>query len=255
MKRFRTPDSLRDRVPFLTDRAIEREAELLLAEFGQAHGPVLEPPIPIEDILEIYLGLRFDFMDLRQRFGVADVHGALWIEAGHVGVDQSLDPVVYPKKEGRYRFTLAHEVAHWRLHRGYYAPEPGQGQLGGTEATPSIICRRSRSTEPVEVQANRFAAFTLMPGAMVRRAWAEMRGDDAPAVLADLRAGSRDLLGEEVARRGWEPASEDEAAEMVLEAAARPLARDFAVSPGAMRVRLEALGLLLREAPQKGLFE
>ncbi|MBK8008612.1 MAG: ImmA/IrrE family metallo-endopeptidase [Rhizobiales bacterium] len=32
-------------------------------------------------------------------------------------IDDSLDPEENPSMLGRYRFTLAHEIGHWRLHR------------------------------------------------------------------------------------------------------------------------------------------
>ena len=84
----------------------------MLAEFGQKHRDVTEPPIPIDDIVQIHLGLTFEIKDMRQLFGHGDVHGALWINEKRVGVDQSLDPDVYPAKLGRFRFTLGHEAGH-----------------------------------------------------------------------------------------------------------------------------------------------
>jgi hypothetical protein len=39
--------------------------------------------------------------------------------------------------------------------------------------------------------------------------------------------------------------------EALFEEVAKPLARRFGVSPAAMRIRLETLGLLLREPPRQ----
>ena len=44
-------------VPYLAEEAIERNAEALLTEFAHARDVVIEPPIPIEDIMEKYLKL------------------------------------------------------------------------------------------------------------------------------------------------------------------------------------------------------
>ena len=45
-------------------------------------------------------------------------------------IDESLDPEENPAKEGRYRFTLAHEGGgHWRLHRHLFAKDPAQVTL------------------------------------------------------------------------------------------------------------------------------
>jgi hypothetical protein len=80
------------RIPFLPDRQIEQEAEVLLAEYGQAHGVVAEPPVPVEEMIELYLGLSLEFHDMRKLFGVGDVHGTLWVNERRAGVDASLDP-------------------------------------------------------------------------------------------------------------------------------------------------------------------
>jgi hypothetical protein len=39
-------------VPFLNDSVIEQEAEILLAEYARDREPILQPPVPIEDIVE-----------------------------------------------------------------------------------------------------------------------------------------------------------------------------------------------------------
>ena len=47
-------------------------------------------------------------------------------------IDESLDPEENPAKEGRYRFTLAHEGGgHWRLHRRLFAKDLAQATLFG----------------------------------------------------------------------------------------------------------------------------
>ena len=47
-------------VPYLAEEAIERNAEALLTEFAHARDVVIEPPIPIEDIMEKYLKLGIE---------------------------------------------------------------------------------------------------------------------------------------------------------------------------------------------------
>jgi hypothetical protein len=152
----------REDVPYLPREDIEAEATLVLAEFGQAHGQVAEPPIPVDDIVELHLGLTFELKDMRQLFSLADVRGALWMDEALVGVDQSLDPKVFPAKLGCFRFTLAHEAGHWRLHKKYYRKDPAQGALFGEPGKPTYICRSSQTRKPVEWQADFFAANLLM---------------------------------------------------------------------------------------------
>ena len=44
-------------IPYLSEEAIERDAAALLNEYADARGLTIEPPIPIEDILEKHLKL------------------------------------------------------------------------------------------------------------------------------------------------------------------------------------------------------
>jgi Zn-dependent peptidase ImmA (M78 family) len=132
---------------------------------------------------------------------------------------------------GRYRFTLAHEAGHWRLHRQLFQKAANQLTLLPENAErPEYICR-SGSTEPIEYQANRFASCLLMPSEMIKRAWHEWRGDLDTIYLADLRA----------------EVSGDITDELILDNAVRPLAATFQVSPEAMRIRCEGMGFLLRK--------
>jgi hypothetical protein len=39
------------KVPYLAEEAMERDAEALLTEFAHVRNVVIEPPIPIEDIV------------------------------------------------------------------------------------------------------------------------------------------------------------------------------------------------------------
>ena len=91
-------------VPYMSDGSIEREAGSLLAEFAHARGVQIQPPIPIDDIVEKHLKLHVEFDDLHRRLGVPrggfgnepDIFGAIWLEAGEIVLDESLDPDVRP---------------------------------------------------------------------------------------------------------------------------------------------------------------
>ncbi len=227
-KRYSTPAS---KLPFMKAQEFENETALLLAEYGNKHGQVIAPPVPVDEIVELYLGLSLEFLDMPRLFGVDDVHGALWVNEKRVGIDQRLDPGTNPAMLGRYRFTLAHEAGHWRLHRQLFQKKANQPELLPENAErPEYICR-SNSAEPIEYQANRFASCLLMPREMVKREWHDWRGSMDPIYLSDLRA--------EVENRGTD--------ETVLENSVRPLATVFQVSPEAMRIRAEGMKLLLRK--------
>ncbi|MBI3462191.1 MAG: ImmA/IrrE family metallo-endopeptidase [Planctomycetes bacterium] len=241
-------------LPYMSNQEFEDEAALLLAEFGAKHGQVTAPPVPVDEIVELYLGLRLGFHDLRQLFGVDDVHGALWVNDRRVGIDQRLDPDVNPAMLGRYRFTLAHEAGHWRLHRHLFQRSANQLKLLPDNADrPEYICRSS-DKEPIELQADRFAACLLMPRDMVKRTWHEWRGSMEPISLEDLQTNRRRILTAELTRRGGFKSGDRAVDDVLLEHAARPLAQKFEVSPEAMRIRLETLALLVR-SKETSLFE
>jgi hypothetical protein len=104
-------------VAFRSEVEIEEAAQDLLNSYYRRNG-IIKPPIEIEEILS-YLGLSLDLDNLSKVFGVPDALGALCVETRSVYIDESLDPVEHPATEGRYRFTIGHEVGHWQLHRQY----------------------------------------------------------------------------------------------------------------------------------------
>ncbi|WDI40482.1 ImmA/IrrE family metallo-endopeptidase [Bremerella sp. P1] len=233
--------------PYFTKQQLEDEANCLLHKYGEEHDRVVEPPVPIDDIVELHLGLTFEFKDMQALFGVADVHGALWVNDRIVGVDLSLDPHENPAMLGRYHFTLAHEVGHWQLHRHLYQSRANQlSLLPEAEDRAEYVCRSSDKS-PLEWQANYFAAALLMPPEMVRSVWRELHGELDPIYLEDLDKNRDAILNEESQRRGGYSVPEDRIPNILLEHAALPLAEKFQVSAEAMRIRLEELGLLKRK--------
>ncbi len=233
-------------VRFMSPQEFEDEAALLLAEYGNAHRPVTSPPVPIDDIIEEHFKLAIEFQDMLASFPEGDVQGAIWFNEKRIAIDTRLVPEENPAMRGRYRFTLAHELAHWRLHRHLYLQRAGQPPLfPDGDARPDHVLR-SNSSDPKEVQANRLAACILMPREMVKRAWHGAHGSMEPVSLRDLRARRQQVLAAEVLRRGGVKQGEDGIDNMLLEHVARPLADTFEVSPDAMRIRLEGLSLLVR---------
>jgi Zn-dependent peptidase ImmA (M78 family) len=249
-------------VPYLSEDQIERDAAALLAEFAQARGVVIVPPIPIEDIVEKHLKLGVEFNDTHRLFGVPrsglgfdpDILGAMFFDERRIVIDQGLDPEENPSKEGRYRFTLAHEGGgHWRLHRHLFAKDPAQISLFNEPAPPSVICRSSQKKEPVEWQADFYASCLLMPRKLIMAAWDEIFPDRRPHIMnrtnRDLVAAISDAEG-----RDFELKVEEWQNKQAMEDFARPLAQQFLVSSEAMSIRLQTLGLLLSEVPRQRMF-
>lgn len=138
-------------VPFLEKEVIEGEVLALLNQFGYT-----EPPIPYETIIERDLELVLDVDDLRNTLGYSDVLGATYVSDRKVVIDSRLE------NDPRFPFTCAHEIGHWVLHRQYFEDDPNQLLLFEIKR-PSVVCRKSQEKEPIEWQADYFAANLLMP--------------------------------------------------------------------------------------------
>lgn len=195
------------KVPYLSDTKIEEEAARVLRAHAKRTGRPLEPPISIEDIVEIDLGLSVDFDDLQGQFGGVDVLGAYCPRKRAIFIDSSLDPVNHPHLEPRSRFTLGHEGGHDVIHGWLFR---GGMDLFGQEnaGRPSVICRKGTAKPRIEQQADKFSAFILMPRQLVIQQWREV-----------IR-------------------------EQKTEAAISVLVRRFCVSRQAMQIRLRDLGLI-----------
>ena len=202
-------------VRYMPDGEIEAEACALLAGYARkAGGQVAAPALLLDDLLR-HLGLRFESADLRAMLDLPDVLGAIWVGDRYIRIDETIDPDERPAMRGRFNFTLAHEIGHWCLHRDRDEVRLATGDLFGAPATPSIICRTSEKRERIEIQADAFAGCLLMPRDLLIPAWRQRAG-----------RGRRDDI---------------------VELTVRPLAEEFEVSPRAMRIRLERLGLVVRD--------
>jgi Zn-dependent peptidase ImmA (M78 family) len=245
------------KVAYMPDEVIERDAEALLDEYAHARHLSIKLPIPVDDIVEKHLKLGIEFNDLHRLFGVPrsgmgldpDIVGAIYFDQKRIVIDESLDPDANPTKEGRYRYTLAHEAGHWRLHRDLVGIDPAQGSLFDTSGPPSVICRKSDAKERVEIQADLYASSLLMPRRMVHFEWQERLGRSSPLLLCNLRPNGSVMMRAE--RRVYDLGQRevDAVDDALLEEIAEPFAKRFRVSRIAMRIRLERMGLMLRKEP------
>jgi hypothetical protein len=167
-------------VRYLSKDEIEKEAELLLAEYAETIDSPIKFPVPVDEVTTYHLALRLGFADLHEMLRIPmlrdqpDILGAIWVDTETIVIDRSLDPKANPSMFGRYRFSVAHEIGHWRLHRSYVATEANQRSLFEVAGKPAVICRSSRETEPIEWQANFYASCLLMPRRRVHEEWKEV---------------------------------------------------------------------------------
>jgi Zn-dependent peptidase ImmA (M78 family) len=137
--------------PALSTEQIESAAEQFRNEALDALGLDRSTlPVPVERIAEFHLGYELDFTDQD-----ADIIGGIDFHTKVILINPKIED-----HEGRYNFTIAHEIGHHCLHRELYIKH--QDELG-------ILCR-SKARPVEEVQADRFAEALLMPPGPVRAA-------------------------------------------------------------------------------------
>jgi len=144
-----------DDFPPLTSEEIEQRANALLNEYSSEAGWQIDTPVPVERIAEGYLGYDIELTN-EGLFSDPNFLGGIIFEQNLIQVNGSVE-----EHEGRYNFTIAHELGHHTLHRDELLSRQG------TEDDHVIICRESGNKPMVEQQADRFAAALLMPQELV----------------------------------------------------------------------------------------
>lgn len=182
------------KIMFLRPAEIEGAANELLRKYGASRGTPVEPPVPVDDIIELHLKIDLAYVDLVATLGMKDVLGATWFDEKKIRIEESLET-----QEGRLFFTMAHEVGHWILHRPQYEADKVTLPLFKKEAEsqpPAIVCRSSQRKEPAEWQADQFAAYLLMPAQFVRRGFQQATGKETIPVTNEsaLRKMAADVI-------------------------------------------------------------
>lgn len=136
---------------------IEHAARKLLE-----NNDILRAPIPVEGVARS-LGI-----DVRYSAGSEDVSGALIRNDGSVVI-----AVNSAQHENRQRFTIAHEIGHFLLHRGTKVHFDEDFRINYRNAASS------EATKLDEIEANAFAAALLMPEAFLKRDWLKLSPEDA----------------------------------------------------------------------------
>lgn len=176
-------------------------------DFLAKHHPKLDLPTPIEEIIEIKMGVAVSAVP-----GIKDLLGIdAFIRSDFKEI--VIDEDIFNRYVERTRFSLAHEIAHYVLHKDWYekfGPKSIEDSLSFWDMVDKDTYKYG------EIQANTFAGLVLVP--------------DRP-----LEEEFSSLLGSEMT-----PPVE-------IEAIARnipDLANKFCVSPETVLIRLERKGLV-----------
>jgi hypothetical protein len=174
---------------------IERRAEAILAALPDYIWDRDAPPIPIEEIADSYFGLHVRDVapaEMRDAPGCPQIgadetlSGLLLPSLGQIWVNAD-EAVQWPP---RRRFTIAHELGHWVLHR------TGQQALFCRKGVVDVEAKPVTTKPPIPVteqEANAFAAALLMPAGLVRRAYEECDGNFAR--LCEIFSASGAAMG------------------------------------------------------------
>ena len=145
------PDAFVEKISFMD---VEDSAERLLQDYEDENGQ-LTYPTPVESIAEHFLGYDLEITD-QGLFADPNFLGGISFETSTIFVNASVEA-----HEGRYTFTIAHEIGHHVLHKAIYE------EL--IDDRTQILCREQKKKPLIERQADRFAAALMMP----RRALAD----------------------------------------------------------------------------------
>lgn len=157
---------------YYSEAAIEGIARQVLCEYNDKLYFGVPQAIPVEDIIE-RRGVNLEYQYIRKNGEILgktifeDGTDAVWdmdeqqyilfpVKAGTILIDASL--CEDESKLGRLRFTCAHELAHWLLHKDLFNKLPSDTDV-------------ELMTEEcgLEVQANMLASSLLMPMPQIKK--------------------------------------------------------------------------------------
>lgn len=158
-------------------RTMEAKARLILSQHCSKNLREMSA-IPIEQLIEA-LGLDIDYqyltkngdsilgklicMDGYTPYYDMELHQymLLKVKANTILVEVRL---AEQENQGRYRFTLAHELAHWLIHRELYISQKSEAAFS------------DGANDAIEKQADYLASAILMPLASVKRYYYTLMG-------------------------------------------------------------------------------
>jgi Zn-dependent peptidase ImmA (M78 family) len=158
--------------PFMQNQAIEHEASNVLRGYFKSKGLPVTLPIPVENIVGKHLGLSFEIRELPDNYILGYYDAADRI----IVVNEHIDPMINEAaNQGRFNFTIAHEIGHHSLHRYLILNELSQFDLlNKSKQASRFICRKEDTVSRLEQQANRFASALLMPANLLKKKWNDL---------------------------------------------------------------------------------
>jgi len=168
-------------IPKLSDNDIEQVANDLLSDYENNSQWTPQCPIPVERIAEKHLGYNIEITD-DDIYKDTEILGGIIFADKIIQVNGSIE-----HHDGRYSFTIAHELGHHCLHKELFQ------KLGIEPDAHTNMCRETGEKPLAEQQADTFAAYLLMPTKFVKKAYVKAFGDTNE--VFDIGYKKRHMLG------------------------------------------------------------
>ncbi len=224
----------KDGVPVLKDIQIREFADELISSYDETILKKFDE-IPLIDILNYMkskCGLKVTLKNLGERDGLT-ILGKTHFSKNHIYLDSDIEN----ENRNSFRFTVAHEIGHWTLHRYKPIKISVKSILNETEDTDRAFLSKKMLETPsdwIEHHANEFAGSLLMPSSLLRNAVINCQQE----MGITRRLGTILLDGQPSSRSDYAALSS-------------MLQSIFGVSSSAMKVRLLRLGILVEKAKLK----
>lgn len=139
---------------YLTSENIENIA----VAFSRKYNPDGGIPVPVEEIADFSLGIKIVAVgDLRKTHGI---DGCISRDMSSIFIDKNQ----YMENEYRTRFTIAHELGHYVLHREYIQ----QLDIKSDQNWKELVISNKKEWSGMEYQAYMFAGYFLMPSDVLK---------------------------------------------------------------------------------------
>lgn len=231
-------------VPIIRKNQMDEEATKFLRKYCPE---ALEKPmaLPVEDIAELKMNLNIDYVNIDEDYGTL---GMMIFSKGVLELydhdNAKYVPRMYDKgtllvesniidvgNRGRERFTIAHEIIHWYIHKPRFALMALKDKsLARASRCPKEKVYSPKTPEEwMEWQADNLAAAILMPAKMFRQKAMELK--------------SNYNIGSPLKNNMWLGFSPDMIDELII----YELSRVFKVSQQAAEIRAKTLNIELEK--------
>lgn len=181
-------------IRYYRPQALDTIARICVCENSESYTcTVSKQAVPIEKIIENQYGLTIEYMYLTNdgrelgRMICADgyttyfnkdanEYAIMAVKSGTILIDASL--LEQHANEGRLRFTLAHELAHWLIHKKIYE----------NTCYSTFLDELDNNENAIEWQANYLATAILMPAGKIKNSFHALRPvcNDHPDLISKM---------------------------------------------------------------------